>query len=303
MNPAPLVSVILPVYNAGTTLLRAIESIYRQVFQDWELILIDDGSTDGCVTGLGQLDRRVRIVQDGNNKGLAASLNQGIDMARGRYFARMDQDDIAYPGRLEAQVRYLECHPDVDLLGTRTILFRNDGSVIGLSPLRQTHEEICAAPWRGFFLPHPTWMGRIEWFRRHRYRIPEPVRAEDQDLLLRSYSKSRFACLPEVLLGYRQPGLGLKKVLTARRNLALAQWRVHRQQGRPGLALAGFAAFAVKALTDLALGAAGAQLVFSRRMARRAPQTEVDRWSKLWQELQEVPVPPSPKPRSARTPS
>jgi glycosyltransferase involved in cell wall biosynthesis len=100
----------------------------------------------------------VRVIQDGTNRGLAARLNQGIDLARGTYLARMDQDDIAYPGRLEAQVRFLKEHPDIDLVATRALLFRNDGAVIGLSPFRRTHEEICATPWRGFFLPHPTWM-------------------------------------------------------------------------------------------------------------------------------------------------
>lgn len=282
MTPAPLISVVLPVYNAGTTLPQALASIYHQTFREWELILIDDGSTDGCMSGLNSLDDRVRVVRDGKNQGLAARLNQGIDLARGRYLARMDQDDIAYPGRLEAQVKFLEQHPDIDLVATKALLFRDDGSVIGLSPFRQTHDEICAAPWRGFFLPHPTWMGKMAWFRRYRYRIPEVVRAEDQELLLRSYRTSRFACLPEVFLGYRQTGLSLKKVLTARKHLALAQWSVNLEQGRPGQAVLGFLAVALKALADVAISAVGAQHLFIRRLARSVPQEEVDRWKKVW---------------------
>ena len=290
MTPAPLVSVVLPVYNAGTTLPLALASIIRQTFRDWELILIDDASTDGCVAALGDagsLDGRVRVFREARNQGLAARLNQGIDLATGRYLARMDQDDIAYPERLETQVKFLEAHPDVDLVATRTLLFWNDGPVIGLSPLRETHEEICAAPWRGFFLPHPTWMGRIEWFRRHRYRIPEVVRAEDQDLLLRSYRSSRFACLPEVLLGYRQPGLPLRKVLTARKNLALAHWSVNLAQGYPGHAVLGFLAFAFKALADVAIGAVGAHHLYVTRQARRAGAAEIDRWEEVRGELQQ----------------
>jgi glycosyltransferase involved in cell wall biosynthesis len=279
---APVVSIVLPVYNAGATLPLALASMVRQTYRDWELILIDDASTDGCVSGLGPQDERVRIVREEKNGGLAARLNQGIDLARGRYLARMDQDDIAYPERLEAQVKFLERHPDIDLVAARTLLFRNDGSAIGLSPLRRTHEEICAAPWRGFFLPHPTWMGKIEWFRRHRYRIPEVVRAEDQDLLLRSFRTSRFACLPEVLLGYRQPGLPLGKVLTARTNLARAQWSVNLSQGHPGDAVLGLLACAFKALADSLLAAVGARRVFITRQTRGAPQEEIDRWQKLW---------------------
>lgn len=301
MTPAPLISVVLPVYNAGTTLPQALASIYHQTFREWELILIDDGSTDGCVSGLNFLDDRVRVVRDGENRGLAARLNQGIDLAAGRYFARMDQDDIAYPGRLEAQVKFLEQHPDIDLVATRMLLFRNDGSVIGLSPLRRTHDEICATPWRGFFLPHPTWMGKIEWFRRHRYRIPELVRAEDQDLLLRSYRVSRFACLPEVFLGYRQPGLPLGKVLTARRNLALAQWSANLEQGNPGHAVLGVLVIALKALADAVVGAVGGKRLFVRRMARGAPQEEIDRWKKLWTAAQQLPAGATASPDASRT--
>lgn len=288
MTPAPVVSIVLPVYNAGALLSQALASIFRQSFQQWELILIDDGSTDGCMAGFSVSDARVRVVHDGRNEGLAARLNQGIDLARGRYLARMDQDDVAYPERLEVQVKFLEEHPDIDLVAARTLLFWNDGSVIGLSPLRQTHDEICAAPWRGFFLPHPTWMGRIEWFRRHRYRIPEKVRSEDQDLLLRSYRTSRFACLPQVLLGYRQVGLPLKKVLTSRKHLALAQWSVNIEQGHPGHAILGFLAYALKALVDAALAAAGAQRLFVTRQARPAPREEIDRWRKVWKESMRV---------------
>lgn len=285
----PIVSIVLPVYNAGAVLREALASILLQTFRDWELILIDDGSTDQCMADINATDGRIRVIQEGRNEGLAARLNQGIDLARGRYLARMDQDDIAYPERLETQVKFLEAHPDIDLVATRTLLFRDDGKIIGVSPLRETHEDICATPWRGFFLPHPTWMCRIEWIRRYRYRIPELVRAEDQELLLRSHRASRFACLPQVLLGYRQTGLTLRKVLIARKHLALAQWSVNREQGRPGQALLGFLAYSLKGLIDIALAGMGARRVYSRRMARSAPQEEIDRWQRVWRALQDAP--------------
>jgi len=301
MNPAPLISIVLPVYNAGTTLAQALTSIYHQTIHGWELILIDDGSTDDCMAGFSPSDSRVRVVQDGRNLGLAARLNQGIDLARGKYLARMDQDDIAYPGRLEAQMRFLEEHPDVDLTATRALVFRDDGSVVGLFPFRQTHAEICATPWRGFYFPHPTWMGRIEWFRCHRYRLPEIVRGEDQDLLLRSYNSSRFACLPDVLLGYRQTRLSLRKVLTARKNLALAQWSVNLQHSRTLHGVLGFLTFSIKALADAAIGIAGARHLFMTRLARVAPQDEIDRWKKVWQEIRQSPKEVQSASRAART--
>ncbi|MBI2509068.1 MAG: glycosyltransferase family 2 protein, partial [Betaproteobacteria bacterium] len=247
MSAAPLVTVGLSAYNAGAALTAAIQSVLRQTYDNWELILIDDGSTDDTLATMRRFEGdRVRVIADGTNRGVAARFNQAFDLGKGRYFARMDQDDIAYPGRLEAQVNFLERHSDIDLVGTRALVFRNDGSVIGLYPFRRTHAEICAKPWLGFYFAQPTWMGKMEWFRRHRYRIPEVVRAEDQDLLLRSYRTSRFACLPEVLLGYRQTELPLRKVLTARKHLALAQWSVNLEQGHPGHAALGFLVFSLK---------------------------------------------------------
>ena len=282
----PTVSIVLPVYNAGSVLPQALASISFQTLRDWELILIDDGSTDGCLSGYEPADDRIKLIQDGRNLGLASRLNEGIDRARGRYVARMDADDVAYPERLETQTNFLEEHPEIDLVAARTLLFREDGRAIGLSPFRRTHGEICAAPGRGFFLPHPTGMGKTEWFRRHHYHLPEFVRAEDQELLLRTYNTSRFACLPEVLLGYRKTNVPLGKILTARKSLALAQWSVNLRQRRPTHAVLGFLLAWVKALIDAAVAAAGGGRLFVTRMARRVPPEEVARWGKLWSEIQ-----------------
>lgn len=291
MCSAPLVTVGLSVFNGGEALTAAIISVLRQTHEDWELILVDDGSTDDTLAIMRRFEgNRVRVIADGTNRGVSARINQVFDLGRGKYFARMDHDDIAYPGRLAAQVKFLEGHPDVDLLGTRALVFRNDGSVVGLFPFRETHAEICRAPWLGFYFPQPTWMGRMAWFRTNRYRIPEVLRAEDQDLLLRSYRTSRFACLPEVLLGYRQTGLSLRKVLTSRKNLALSQWTVNLEQGHPGLATLGFLAFALKALADIAIYGVGAQRLFITRQARGAPQEEIDRWKTIWEEMQQLPA-------------
>lgn len=286
--PAPIVSIVLPVYNGDAALRLALASIYWQSFPDWELILIDDGSTNGCLLDFSAPDSRVRLIQDRRNLGLAARLNQGIDLARGKYLARMDADDVAYPGRLQAQVKFLDAYPDIDLVATRAMVFRDDGSAAGLFPFRQTHAEICAAPWRGFYFPHPAWMGRIGWFRHHRYRLPEVVRAEDQELLLRSYSVSRFACLPQVLMGYRQTGFSLTRILAARRQLALAQWSVNRDQGRPAYAVLGLLVSALKAAVDAVAGLMGVKSFFVVRMVRAAPKDELERWAEIWSELQEA---------------
>lgn len=204
MAEHPLVTVAMPVFNAGRHLRLAVQSIVHQTFTDWELLIIDDGSTDDAIKGIADIvDSRIRVVMNPRNLGLAATLNVGIDLARGEYFARMDQDDIAYPERLAKQLDVLRQDPRLDLVSVRCLTISAANEPIGLLPYAQSHEALTARPWLGFYLPHPTWMGRTAWFRRHRYHLPEIHLSEDQELLLRSHSSSRFATVPEVLFGYR----------------------------------------------------------------------------------------------------
>ena len=203
----PLVTVAMPVYNAGSNLRLAVLSIVKQTFTDWELLIVDDGSTDNAFQTIADLnDARIRILRDGKNKGLAARLNECIDLARGRYFARMDQDDVSYPERFAQQTVALEKDSALDLVTVRTITIDENNEVTGIFPGAIAHEEICARPWRGFHFPHPTWMGKMEWFRKYRYTEPGPYFCEDQELLLRSYNKSRFATIDEILFAYRVRG-------------------------------------------------------------------------------------------------
>jgi glycosyltransferase involved in cell wall biosynthesis len=134
---------------------------------------------------------------------LAARLNEAIDMAHGEYFARMDSDDVSYPERLARQIEVLQNDSNLDLVAARAIAINERGQVTGMFPYAISHEEICHQPWRGFYFPHPTWMGKTQWFRAHRYAVPAPYCCEDQELLLRSYRSSRFVTLNEVLFAYR----------------------------------------------------------------------------------------------------
>ena len=201
---APVVSVAMPIYNAGVHLRLAVLSIIKQSFTSWELLIIDDGSTDNALKSIEDLlENRIKIFSDGQNRGLAARLNQACEIASGTYLARMDQDDVSYPERLMLQVRALQNDPQLDLVAARTVTIDETDKIIGMFPFAATHEKICARPWRGFFFPHPAWMGRLKWFRLHRYADPAPYFCEDQELLLRTFQQSRFFVLDEVLLGYR----------------------------------------------------------------------------------------------------
>ena len=217
--PDPLVTVAMSLHNAASTLEPAIRSILWQTFTDWELIVVNDGSTDETDLILSRFnDTRIHVVHGaGGQQGLATRLNQCIELARGKYIARMDADDVAYPERFERQVRYLEAHPDIDLLGHGAILFKEDGLVIGVYPAASEHGDICRRPWWGFPLAHPTWMGKRSWFARYRYRAPLS-KGQDQVLLLRSYRGSRFAALPDILLGYRMEGISVRKSSRGRMN-------------------------------------------------------------------------------------
>lgn len=204
LENTPLVSVAMPIYNAGAYLRLAVVSIIEQTYQNWELLIIDDGSTDGCLQNIEDInDSRVSIINDGQNAGLAMRLNQAIDMAKGKYLARMDQDDFSFPDRLFKQVQLLESNPKLDLVASGVIAISESDQVIGKVPCPVSHSDLCANPWKGFPLPHPTWMGKIEWFRKNKYKIPGPYFCEDQELLLRTHMNSNFSAVSDYVFAYR----------------------------------------------------------------------------------------------------
>src|SRR4051812_32745176 len=115
---APRVSVLIPAYNSGRFLTEAVESILAQTTADWELIVIDDASTDGTPERLASCnDARLVRLRNPTNLGQVRSINRGLAVARGRYVACLDHDDVAEPGRLERQSDFLDAHPDVSVLG------------------------------------------------------------------------------------------------------------------------------------------------------------------------------------------
>jgi glycosyltransferase involved in cell wall biosynthesis len=223
----PVVTVAMSVLNGGDQVQMAVRSIMEQTFVDWELLIVDDGSTDGAIEKLPFLnDSRVVVIRDGLNKGLSARLNQAIDIARGQYFARMDHDDVSHPERLARQVAFLDSNPETDLLATGCVTIGEAYEVNGCLPFAQTHMQICARPWLGFSMPHPTWMGRINWFKKYRYKDPAPYCCEDNEILLRAHVLSRYYALPEQLLAYRiREKTPWKKLWATRR----AMWSVQRE--------------------------------------------------------------------------
>jgi glycosyltransferase involved in cell wall biosynthesis len=279
----PLVSIGMPVYNCQMTIAMSIHSILNQTFKDWELIIIDDGSWDRTLAvAEWSQDSRIRIVRGQRNQGLPSRLNQAVQLSSGTYFARMDGDDIAYPERLAKQVAFLELHCSVDLLATAMSVFRDDGLLLGLRPVPVSHDAICAHPWAGFPMPHPTWMGKLGWFRANPYRT-DAVRMEDKDLLFRTYANSKFAGLDEVLLAYRENSVSFSKTLLARRNFVRALWRASGKHCTLPVALRGTLGQAIRAALDASAVTSGLGYRLLKHRARPASERERNRWLQVWQ--------------------
>lgn len=200
------ITVLMPVFNAEKYVAAATQSILSQSFTDFEFIILDDGSTDSSLeilTKFATSDARIRLVSR-ENRGLVATLNEMIALASGRYLARMDADDISHPGRFEAQVRYLETHPNVAALGTRGLFIDPDGGPLAPFLDVLTHDEIVAAllaPALGII--HPAAMIRRDAMLEAGGYRPDCTHAEDLDLWLRLSETYQLHNLDRVLISYR----------------------------------------------------------------------------------------------------
>jgi glycosyltransferase involved in cell wall biosynthesis len=275
----------MSVLNGASTVGAAVRSIQLQTLQDWELIVIDDGSDDDSGSIITDFnDARIRLIREGSRAGLPIRLNQAVALSRGEFIARMDADDVSFPERLERQVARLQQDPELDLLGCGAAVFTNGGALIGKLPLRPTHEEITAQPYRGFPLPHPTWCGRATWFRKNSYD-PRSVAAEDQDLLLRTFQTSKFSSLDLVLFGYRQNRLSPRKLLSGRQACVGSLWRFARQSGQFLFPMQGIVSHVLKGTTDLAMIGLGMNRLAQRYRLEPVSASTRRQWEDLQRQL------------------
>lgn len=280
---SPLITILMPAYNPGPRIIYAVQSILNQTFSEWQLVILDDGSTDRSLNLIRDLnDPRIKIVAYKKNRGLSHRLNQGIDLAKGKYIARMDADDISFPSRLKKQFDFLEKHPNIDLLATRALAFKDkDFSLIGLLPFSPEHQSIVKAPWISIPMPHPTWMGKKKWFKKNKYKYPEVRRAEDQELLLRTYETSQFHCLSEILFAYRQGAINLRKLLLARKSLVIIQIRYFFFRRQWAFLFKAISIFILKVILDSVSVVPGMDFIFFSRMANRVPVGVKNQFKKI----------------------
>lgn len=209
--PSPRISIGIPFWNSEATLPDAITSVLAQTFHDWELILLDDGSTDGSMRICQAVaDSRVRAISDGKHLGLVERLNQIASIARGQILARMDSDDIMHPDRIAQQVDFIASNPGIDVVSTGIYSTTSEGSILG-KWLPPAHGEVSIRPISHNCIMHPTVVARTRWFRDNPYD-PEFVRGEDRELWCRAAVRgTRFGFIRRPLLFYRQPKDPLSK--------------------------------------------------------------------------------------------
>ncbi len=200
------ISVVMPVYNGEKFLREAIDSILAQSFEDFEFIIINDGSNDnseGII--LSYSDSRIVYVKNEVNLRLIKTLNKGVDIAKGKYIARMDADDVALPNRFETQLKYFSRHPDVGIVGGRTLYLYLSGQIKKPSffcRLKETPPYI--QPFENT-VRHPAVMVVADLLKKNHYRDDgTALHIEDWELWLRLYSKGvKCVSTDEYLLHYR----------------------------------------------------------------------------------------------------
>ncbi|MFT4244729.1 MAG: glycosyltransferase [Candidatus Woesearchaeota archaeon] len=205
------VSVVMPNYNGAVYLKEAVNSILNQSFEDFELIIVDDCSTDSSLEVLRSFDDpRIKVVENSKNLGVSGTLNHGLNYVKGEFIARMDSDDISSKLRFEKQVKKLE--EGFDIVGSDIEIIDSSSKIIGSRVYRDDISNVIVieSP-----LAHPSVMFRTSLIRQMGVYSLEFNSAEDYDLWLRFYSfGAKFAIVHEPLLRYRVHDSQIKSMKT-----------------------------------------------------------------------------------------
>lgn len=213
------VSIILPTLNGVPCIHRAVESVIAQSYTDWELIVVDDGSTEDIARALPQ-DARIRYLKNDTNQGIQRSLNRGLAEARGKYIARIDDDDVwSDAAKLSTQVAFLESHPDHILVGTGVVIADESGL-----ELQRYHLPLSDAAIRSKMLRKNCFVHSSVVFRNTGIRYSQEknaYHAEDYELWLRLGREGKLANLPMYAVTYT----AREGSLTSR-NRRIQAWRI-----------------------------------------------------------------------------
>jgi glycosyltransferase involved in cell wall biosynthesis len=202
----PKVTVLMPVYNGETYLAEAIESILVQTFKKFEFLIINDSSTDNSLSIIKEYakkDARVKLANNQKERGIVGGLNTGLELAKGKYIARMDSDDVSLPDRLEIQVKFMDENPEVGVCGSWIKLFGKADSIVK-NPV--DHNEIMCNLLFFNAIAHPSVMIRTALFKKYDLKYLNFPHAEDFELWTRCSFLFKLHNIPKFLLNYRVSG-------------------------------------------------------------------------------------------------
>jgi glycosyltransferase involved in cell wall biosynthesis len=202
----PIVSVIMPVKDAGEFVVESIESIRKQTLTDWEMIIVDDGSRDVTTKILkkyAKKDKRIQVIRHEIPQGIAKSLNECLKLAKGKYIARMDGDDVSYPTRLAEQIEYLEKNRSVVAVGGQVVMIDNKGMEFAEKNFPTDSKRLRDVIMWMVPMQHPAMMVRGSKYRKCKY--DERFRtAEDVEMMMQLLQYGEFANLDTPVLKYRK---------------------------------------------------------------------------------------------------
>ncbi|MBP9702681.1 glycosyltransferase family 2 protein [Candidatus Woesebacteria bacterium] len=194
-------------YNAAEFVLEAVESIQNQTYSNWELIIVNDGSTDSTgkiLVKLAKNDKRIVLINRRNNRGASVASNIGLSKACGQLIARMDSDDIAMPDRLMEQVKFLLDNTDVIVVGGQCELIDREGNTIGMKNFPTKHEGIYDALYQYNPIQHPSLMINTKLLGKHKITYHTDVLlAHDLEIVFKLAQYGRLANLDSTVLKYR----------------------------------------------------------------------------------------------------
>jgi len=202
-----LISIIMPVYNTASFLPAALQSIKQQTHRNWELILIDDHSTDGSwrvAQQFAQKDKRIKVFRNKTNRGVSYSANRAIKLAKSQFIARMDSDDVAAPKRLALQLAYLQKHPQVIAVGGQCDVINEHNQVIGHKRFPTQPAQVSRMLFSFASMQQPTMMVNTALLPQNFHWYEDGLAtAEEHELLFRLLQHGQLANLPHKLLDYR----------------------------------------------------------------------------------------------------